>query len=99
MLQLLLAQLLITISREIKTAHTSIKLSHKAEIIQQFTDLVEHYYANWKYPKKYAMELNISANYLNQICNQITGNSAGHIIRERQVLEAKRLLTNVTLSI
>jgi len=99
MLQILLAQLLITVSREIQTTHINVQLSHKDEIVQQFTDLVEHHYANWKHPKKYAMELNISANYLNQVCNQVTGNSAGRIIRERQILEAKRLLTNITLSI
>ena len=99
MLELALAKLFILVSRSIPTTVPSAKRSHKHELVQQFIDLVEQHYTLWKHPKKYAAALHISANYLNQLCNQVHGNSAGYIIRERQVLEAKRLLTNASLSI
>lgn len=99
MLQLLLLQLLTIIARVMPTAQLSSPHGYKGETVQEFIDLIEVHYTVWKHPKKYASELNVSANYLNQICNDIKGKSAGSLIRERQVLEAKRLLTNATLSI
>jgi len=99
MLEITLAQLFILVSRAIPTPSLHTKRSYKQEVVQQFIDLVEQHYASWKHPKKYAATLHISANYLNQLCNQVHGSSAGHIIRERQILEAKRLLTNASLSI
>lgn len=99
MLQLLLLQLLTLISRVIPLEKNTALGGYKEETVQAFIDLIEMHYTTWKHPKKYASELNVSANYLNQICNDVIGKSAGSLIRERQVLEAKRLLTNAALSI
>ncbi|PTS97440.1 AraC family transcriptional regulator, partial [Pedobacter sp. HMWF019] len=41
----------------------------------------------------------ITPNHLNALCNDLLGKSAGEIIRERVILEAKRLLINLDLSV
>ena len=40
---------------------------------------------------EYAKQLLVTPNYLNRVVKKITGFSAGHQIRERVVLEAKRM--------
>ncbi|WP_080054459.1 helix-turn-helix transcriptional regulator [Spirosoma aerolatum] len=41
----------------------------------------------------YASALNMTPHHLNLICQEVTGQTAGNVIRERSLLEAKRLLT------
>jgi len=60
--------------------------------IKHFENLIEEQHKNYKSVKDYADQLNITANYLNAICNKIVGRTAGELIRDRIVLEAKRLL-------
>ena len=43
--------------------------------------------------------LYITHNQLNAVCNNCLGRTAGELIREKIVLEAKRLLVNTDLSI
>ena len=50
-------------------------------------------------PKQYAALLYITPNHLNALCNDFLGVSAGVLIRERVILEAKRLLINLDLLI
>jgi AraC family transcriptional regulator, transcriptional activator of pobA len=52
-----------------------------------------------KLPREYAELLHITPNHLNAICNEILGKPAGEVIRDRIVLEAKRLMINQELSI
>lgn len=67
--------------------------------IKHFETLIEEYYLTYKSVKDYANQLNITANYLNAICNKIVGRTAGELIRDRIVLEAKRLLLHSSMSI
>lgn len=50
-------------------------------------------------PKEYAALLYVTPNYLNAFCRHMLGKSAGEIIRNRVLLEAKRLLINADMSI
>ena len=52
-----------------------------------------------KTPQQYALKLNISASYLNTICKEIYDTSVSDIIKERVILEAKRLLVHTDLSV
>lgn len=45
-------------------------------------------------PKFYADHLSVTPNYLNTLCKKVTGKTVGKIIRNRIILEAKRLLVN-----
>ena len=50
-------------------------------------------------PKQYAELLYITPNHLNALCNDFLGVSAGTLIRDRVILEAKRLLINLDLMV
>lgn len=64
----------------------------KTEKIQQFETLISEHYVTKKLPSAYAELLHVSPNYLNKICKDETGQTAGDLIRKRIVIEAQRLL-------
>lgn len=64
----------------------------KSEKIQQFEDMINKYYETKKLPSAYAELLHVSPNYLNKICKEETGQTAGDLIRKRIIIEAQRLL-------
>lgn len=67
--------------------------------IQRFQLLIEKHFKTHKMPSDYADMLNISTNYLNKICQNILGQTSGHLIKRHIILEAKRLLSYTTDSI
>lgn len=50
-------------------------------------------------PKEYAGLLFITPNHLNALCKASVGKSAGEMIRDRLLLEAKRMLANSAMSV
>jgi len=68
-------------------------------VLKNFRKLVEENFMKMKLPKEYAALLYVTPNYLNSLCQDVLGVSAGEVIRERVILEAKRLLVNAGLSI
>mgnify|MGYP001608602554 CR=1 FL=1 len=50
-------------------------------------------------PKQYAELLYITPNHLNALCNDVLGVPAGEVIRNRIILEAKRLLINNDMTV
>lgn len=60
--------------------------------ILMFQDLVEQHFKEAKTPAFYAEKLCVTPNYLNKLCKQEKGVTAGQIVRQRIVVEAKRLL-------
>lgn len=62
--------------------------------LKTFKSLVEKHYKEEKFPAFYADKMNISSHHLNNVCKNLLGQQAGAIIRDRVVLEAKRLLIN-----
>ncbi|KGE14189.1 AraC family transcriptional regulator [Sphingobacterium deserti] len=61
-------------------------------LLRNFLDLIESNYQTLRLPKEYAAMLYITPNHLNALSNEFLGISAGELIRNRIVLEAKRLL-------
>ncbi|WP_270089235.1 AraC family transcriptional regulator [Sphingobacterium sp. SYP-B4668] len=61
-------------------------------LLRNFQNLIEHNYQTMRLPKEYATLLYITPNHLNALSKQYLGASAGEIIRNRVLLEAKRLL-------
>lgn len=61
-------------------------------LLRNFLNLIELNYKSLKLPKEYASLLYITPNHLNSLCKELLGQSAGDLIRNRIVLEAKRLL-------
>jgi AraC family transcriptional activator of pobA len=68
-------------------------------LLKTFQKLIEKNFATLKLPRDYADLLYITPNHLNAVCNDLLGISAGEVIRNRILLEAKRLLINLNLTI
>jgi len=69
------------------------------DLLFTFQELIEQQFIIHRAPKDYAVQLNITPNHLNAICKKKSGKSAGELIRQRVLLEAKRLLAHTTLSV
>lgn len=72
---------------------------HAGQIIKTFEQQIEQHFKDKKKVKDYAELLLLSPNYLNIICKAHTGKSAGELIRNRVMLEAKRLLLQADLTV
>ena len=95
----LLIQLFIEISRFQTSNQPSISSIYNHTLIKNFTNLIEKNYKQLKLPKEYAALLYITPNHLNAACNEFLGVSAGTLIRDRILLEAKRSLVNLDVRI
>ena len=85
--------LLIYITRQLEGKFETVRPTRNMEIAQQFMGLLEKNYKEQKMVADYASMLSVTPNYLNEIIKKTTGFSAGHHIRQRIVLEAKRQAT------
>ena len=61
--------------------------------------MVEKEYRAQRQPAHYATQLNITEKKLNGICKDNSGENAGNYIKNRVLLEAKRLLNNTNHNI
>ncbi len=82
--------LLIYITRQLDGKFETVRPTRNMQIVQQFMGLLEKNYKEQKMVAGYASMLLVTPNYLNEIIKKTTGFSAGHHIRQRIVLEAKR---------
>lgn len=99
MVRCLLISLFIMLSRNnIQTEKNHIP-QHSRLVLHNFRKLVEQYYAEKKLPKEYAEMLYITPNHLNALCNDVLGKPAGEVIRDRVILQAKRLLVNADMQV
>ncbi len=71
----------------------------KKKIMDDFTRLLNNRFTELKTPKEFAAYLNISPNYLNAVCREISDQTVSCFIQERIILEAKRLLTHTELTV
>lgn len=73
--------------------------SRAALLVRQFHLAVEHHFREWQALAPYAKLLSITVNHLNDVIYEETGHSAGELIRNRRLLDAKRLLLHSDLSV
>lgn len=99
MVRLLLLELFILIGRIVITPQLKQVNPYNLTLLKSFRNLIETNYINNRLPKDYAELLYITPNHLNALCNDLLGIPAGEVIRNRVVLEAKRLLVNPQLGI
>ena len=69
------------------------------KMIKRFNALIDDHYNQESSVNFYANKLNITPNYLNILCQKYLKMPAGDVIKQRTILEAKRLLTSTDLSI
>jgi YesN/AraC family two-component response regulator len=82
---------LIYLTRKLDENVQSAEQSREAELVRKFMELLDKNFKEKKMVAEYAGELLVTPNYLNRIVKKNTGFSAGHHIRQRIVLEAKRM--------
>lgn len=81
-----------------KTAANNIP-AHTLTVLKNFRRLINQHYKTMRLPKEYAELLYITPNHLNALCRELVDKTAGDMIRDRVLLEAKRLLTNAGMNI
>lgn len=99
MLRVLLLELFMLIEGEAVTVRNESIQPHNYALIRNYQKLVEQHFLALRLPKEYAEILSVTPNYLNAACKAHLGMQAGEIIRNRVILEAKRLLVNLTLNV
>lgn len=68
-------------------------------LVHQFVQLIDLHFEEHLNLEQYALKLQLSANYLGELCKRQTGKTAHQLIQDRVLLEAKRLLCYSELSI
>ena len=87
------------------TRHTHTSQSHNGTrqagtiLVQRFKKLIDAHYREYRSVKDYAAILNVTPSYLNDTVKSATGKTAGDTIRNRIILEAKRMLLFSELSV
>ncbi|MDB5128704.1 AraC family transcriptional regulator [Mucilaginibacter sp.] len=99
MIRTLMLQLFILVARQSEQSNQITVPTYNYTLLQSFRKLTDKNFTNLKLPKDYAALLYITPNHLNALCNDMLGISAGEVIRNRIILEAKRLLVNLDLNI
>ncbi|UII25646.1 AraC family transcriptional regulator [Fulvivirga maritima] len=90
---------LLMLVEQVHTKTTTGQPGSNYALLKNFQRLIEKNFATSRLPNEYAAELNVTPNHLNVVCKEHLGHSAGEEIRNRIILEAKRLLVVNTLSI
>ena len=99
MVRLILLEIFILVGRTVTTPQLKQASPYNLTLLKNFRQLIETHYTSSRLPKEYAEMLYITPNHLNALCNDLLGIPAGEVIRNRVVLEAKRLLVNPQLGI
>jgi len=99
MIRVLLLRIFILIEQKHSTLPAPHVPNYNYALLKNFQRLIEKNFATLKLPMEYAALLYITPNHLNALCKDQVGISAGEVIRNRIILEAKRLLINPEASI
>lgn len=91
--------ILVRLSRVVPDTFREGASKHNLMLMRQFEKLIEQHYRDKRLPKEYAELMFMTPNHLNALTNSILGKSAGELIRDRTLLEAKRLLVNSDMMI
>jgi len=73
--------------------------SRATVLVRRFQQEVEQHHHEWSLLEPYARVLGVTVNHLNDVFREETGTSAGEHIRQRRLLDAKRLLLHSSLSV
>ncbi|MBB1151111.1 MULTISPECIES: helix-turn-helix domain-containing protein [unclassified Myroides] len=99
LLRTYLLEVLLLCKKEIdKNAIGSTNNLKSNELIKSFESLIDKHFYEYRFPKEYAKVLLVTPNYLNALCQKIKNKSAGDMIRDRILIECKRLLIHTNLS-
>lgn len=95
----LLLQMFLLIDQQNLTQKPQTIPAYHYTLLKNFQKLLDKHFMQLKLPMEYADLLFITPNHLNALCKEHWGMQAGEVIRNRIILEAKRLLVNQQTSI
>ncbi|MDJ1467995.1 AraC family transcriptional regulator [Xanthocytophaga flava] len=96
----LLLELFMRVDRIVLSSTPQLSKHHSNyHTLREYQRLIDLHFATLKLPGEYVSFLNVTVDHLNEICKEFLGQSSGQLIRNRILLEAKRLLVNADLSI
>jgi AraC family transcriptional activator of pobA len=96
----LVSVIMVWVSRQAIVRHkASQRPQRQREYLNGFIQLVEETYRQHVKVEDLAHRLGISVSHLNGTCRELAGQPALQIMHERQLLEAKRLLTYTSMTI
>lgn len=98
-IRLKLLELFIMVDRSCTGRSARNVAPQKLTLLRHFQNLIDKHFRTIKLPKEYAELLYITPNHLNALCQDLVGKTAGDLIRDRVLLEAKRLLTNAGMTV
>ena len=98
-IKLLLLQLFTIVDGFCKNNTKKLVPQQKQVLLKNFRRLIDQHYVSIKLPKQYADLLYVTPNHLNALTQDLLGKTAGELIRDRVLLEAKRLLTNAAMTV
>lgn len=99
MVRVLLLQIFLIIEQSDSVDRKMNAEKGKNATVRNFIRLIDKHYDRMRLPGQYAEMLNVTPNHLNALCKEHVGMQAGELIRNRIVLEAKRLLINLDLTV
>ncbi|MGQ3014478.1 MAG: AraC family transcriptional regulator [Flavobacteriales bacterium] len=99
MIAALLIQLFLQVDRYSEQKYRHEAAGYQSAVLRKFEQLIEEHFRSKRLPREYAELLHITPSHLNALCRELLGTSAGELIRNRVVLEAKRLLVNFERSV
>jgi len=99
MIRLLLMQLFLIVEGCCNVSNKKRIPQQKQVLLKNFRRLIDQHYLSIKLPKEYADLLYVTPNHLNALCQDLLGKTAGELIRDRILLEAKRLLINANMTV
>ncbi|WP_353720413.1 helix-turn-helix transcriptional regulator [Dyadobacter sp. 676] len=98
-MRVLLLQIFLLIEQSDSVDRKKVGGKSKNATVRNFIRLIDKHYDQKRLPGQYAEMLNVTPNHLNALCKEHVGMQAGELIRSRIVLEAKRLLINLDLTV
>ena len=99
MIRTSMIQLFIAVNRLAAGKRTVPYTQYNSVLLRNFQKLIDLHYKDKKLTKDYAVMLFVTPNHLNALSKQLTGRPAGELIRDRVLLEAKRLLVNAEMNV
>ena len=98
-IRLLLLQLFIQIDNVQRPSDSRPVAPQKQLLLKSFRRLIDTHYRTMRLPREYADLLYVTPNHLNALVQDLLGKTAGELIRDRILLEAKRLLVNAEMTV
>lgn len=99
LVRILLLQLFMLVDNSLIGQNNKAIPQQKQMLLRGFRRLIDTHYRSIRLPKEYADLLYVTPNHLNALCQDLLGKTAGELIRDRVLLEAKRLLTNAKMTV